>query len=491
MKTETVRTPAAPAPSARPAEGAAPASQPSSQPPSAEARGNPATAFSSAAPRENKVALPSVGGTQLPPGFRADEAAEKLHGLARPGFPPMRDQTRIDEMEKLFSGMDRAQVDTVKAAYIERYDADPEMDLRGNNFGQVFDLDPATEEKMVRAMNGPAVREQVVAVVHLLDLSEHGPLTVEDREAFFGQMAAVGYPYGRDHLSDELKRHTGKTLDQAMSALVSEMPPPRMEQTAPPERSVAVVVSSKGAQWQELMDWAKPMVDAGYHLQFFTADGNPVGIQGDSMLYSEKTGGLGFGSPPHLRFDGDVGRLGVDLASKAAPATAFDPSKFGQVYLAGGLGTDRDLTFSPNIHGMVQRAFDAGLDISAICHGPTILAHTMIDPQGDGTTEPVAKGLNMVGLPNILETYAIAGGRVPDVFLNPPPINVRETLAAAGANVSRFTDLQSVMHQDRVVTDEKAGRRIATGVGPLAARNLAEESIRLLESRAARAASRD
>lgn len=412
----------------------------------------------------------------------ANRIASELHLLVKPGLRGS-DARRLERMRSAIGGLDAPAMEQVRTAYIRKFNKDPEIDIRGFGIGQVAPRNRRTVEAMVELLNGPRIRSQVEVLHGLLEKQRAGkPFTTQDRQTFFRTMAEVGFPHGRSQLEREFKAKAGRSLESTLERLHAVMPPADAIPSTPASKNVAVVLSSQGAQWQELMDWAMPLIEAGYNLQVFTPDGKPVAYQHDSLLYSAATSKVGFGAPPHLRVDGPVGRHGMDLAANAAPADSFDPKHFAQVMVVGGLGTDRDLTNHPSIHGLVARAFEQGLDLASICHGPTVFAKTMIDG-GNGRREPLARGMDIIGLPNQMERAAIASGRVHEFYLDPPPIDVRKTLEAAGANMNRLVEMHSVVRPSRVVVDEKAGRQVATGVGPLAARNLGLESLRMLEAR--------
>jgi len=241
---------------------------------------------------------------------------------------------------------------------------------------------------------------------------------------------------------------------------------------------VAVVVTSFAGQWQEYSDYLWPLVQAGFSIQLFTVEGHPIRMELDSMLYSPKTAVLAFGSPARIAPGTKNYAITLEIAGNAMDIKHFRPSNYSNLFISGGLGTDRDLTFSAKLQGKVREAFDASINvISAICHGPTVLAHSYVT-LADRRNVSILNGITAIGLPSKLEWYAIVSSRVPPIFQNPPPINVEDDLRQAGAKYSLALLAYNLIHQDNVVIDTQknlAGQavKIITGVGPLATQNLA------------------
>jgi putative intracellular protease/amidase len=433
--------------------------------------------------------------------------AEALHGLAKDRLGS--DSERIDRTKTLLSGMNAKQIDAVRAAYVERYGCDPETQIRSGDIGQpLLRLDTATALEMVGAINAPQMKENAQALSGLLDKAKKGTLTQKDRNDYFAMLPMIGLydaptrknADGKDAMErtllDRAWKDQGKgvSLDSALKTIEGAMPAADLKITTPREKNIAVVVSSHGAQWQELMDWAKPMHDKGYHIQLFTPEGRPVAFQRDSLSVSTRTaeGYGGYGAPKSLDPKGRTGEIAKELLGNTASSAKFDPKKFGAVYLAGGLGFNEDvaiakgetlpngknhtvLTAQPNIEKMMNAAVGERLPIIALCHGPTLLAATNITI--NGKTEKLNKGIETASLPPF-EGYVGFTGRKEEQFTY--DVNTHNAMEEAGGETHVLKDIANM---SRVVKANKDGMDIITGPGPQAAANLADATIESLKNR--------
>lgn len=430
------------------------------------------------------------------------EMADVLHTLAkdRSNLFISNDATRLERMRELFSGLSADQIDGVRAAYISRYGSDPETNIRSWDFLQpLARLDDGLALEMVRVLTGPRLQENAAKISSLLDKAHSGTLTAEDREAYFSMMPMMGL-WDRPRRTsadganlDAMERkiligawgehadRTGVSLDDALRTIEAKMPPPDLTPKAPREQSVAVVVSSAGAQWQELMDWAMVMHEQGYHIQLFTPDGRPVAFQHDSLSVCENTAPLGHGCPPHLDPRGPAGELAKQLLANTAGAAQFNPKDFGAVFSAGGLGFNEDvvvanpvtgadgrthteLKSNPNIDAMMRAAVAERLPNISICHGPTILAATKMTVNGH--EESVNQGIETASLPPF-EGYVGLTRRKEAQFTY--DVNTHDVLGETGG-VTRVK--KDILNMKRVVMAQKDGMAIITGPGPQASRNL-------------------
>ena len=417
------------------------------------------------------------------------------------------DQVRMERMNALVGGLDVKTVEAVRAHYVAQFGCDPETHIRSWDLGQpLARLHDDLALEMVAALNGPRLAETAGTMGTLLQKAKAGTLTAQDRKTYFSTMPRVGLwnPPLRDDAKgmDAMERKIlarefakvapGVSIDDAMILIESKMPPPDLSTHAPREKSVAVIVSSAGAQWQEMMDFAMKMHAAGYSLQVFTPDGRPAAFQEDSMCVDGRTAPLGHGCPPHLDPAGEAGKLASEILGTTAGARDFDPSKFGAVFAAGGLGFNEDvaaarsvvgadgkkevvLKANSNIEGMMRRALDARLPEIAICHGPTLYA--AVQMKVNGKDEPVAKGLETASLPPF-EGYVGLTGRKEKLFTL--DVNTHGELAETGARTSVVKD---VANMQRVVTSEKAGIEFVTGPGPQASAHLADAAMAAMKRR--------
>jgi putative intracellular protease/amidase len=428
-----------------------------------------------------------------------------LHELAkdRSGILLHNDATRVERTKELFQGLSPQQVGAVRAAYIEKYGIDPELNIRSDGWGQpLAQLPRPVETEMVGAMNHAQFEQNAKELSGMLDRAKTGTLTQADRAEYFSMLPRMGLydapmraPAG-DASLDSMERtlierawgdqKKGVGFDDALKTIEAAMPPADLTPKAPREKSIAAIASSHGAQWQELMDWAKKMDAQGYHVQIFTPEGRPVAFQRDSMSVFKLSSG--FGSPESLDPAGPTGDVANKLLANTAPASKFDPSQFGAVYLAGGLGFNEDvavakagpdgktqLTPNPNVEKLMNAAVADRLPVVALCHGPTLLPTINIDI--DGKKEPLNKGLETASLPPF-EGYVGLTARKEIQFNY--DVNTHQAMAAAGGETHVLKD---IAHMSRVVKAEIDGQMVITGPGPQAAANLADATVEALNNR--------
>jgi putative intracellular protease/amidase len=100
------------------------------------------------------------------------------------------------------------------------------------------------------------------------------------------------------------------------------------------------------------------------------------------------------GKPPEDGFDADDPGQTTFLESKAyrrlsrsRKLSEVDVLDYDAVFFPGGLGPMVDITGNPEVQDAVIRAWDAGLIVSAVCHGPSAFLGVTLD---DGS--PLVRG---------------------------------------------------------------------------------------------------
>jgi putative intracellular protease/amidase len=156
------------------------------------------------------------------------------------------------------------------------------------------------------------------------------------------------------------------------------------------------------------------------------------------------------GKPPEDGFDaGDAGQTeflnskGYRRLSRSRKLTEVDVLDYDAVFFPGGLGPMVDITGNPDVQDVVIRAWNAGMIVSAVCHGPSAFLGVTLD---DGT--PLVSGRKLTSFSKAEEDgYASA-----DV-----PFDLETALRAEGA-LFESTD----PWQPKVVVDG----RLITGQNP-------------------------
>ncbi len=138
-----------------------------------------------------------------------------------------------------------------------------------------------------------------------------------------------------------------------------------------------------------------------------------------------------------------------------------DVRDYDAVFVPGGLGPMVDVTGNADVQATIRQAWDAGMIVAAVCHGPSALLGVKL---ADGT--PLVEGRHLTSFSRSEEDgYARA-----DV-----PFDLETALREEGALYESTADWQS-----RVVVDG----RLMTGQNPASAGPLARVIVEALEKQA-------
>ncbi|WP_198730500.1 type 1 glutamine amidotransferase domain-containing protein [Mycolicibacterium baixiangningiae] len=118
---------------------------------------------------------------------------------------------------------------------------------------------------------------------------------------------------------------------------------------------------------------------------FFPEIAHPVEELDKAGIAVEFSSPLG-GKPPEDGFDGDDPTQRAFRDSKAYRRLArsrklseVDVLDYDAVLFPGGLGPMVDITGNPEVQAVVTRAWEAGLIVSAVCHGPSAFLGVTVD----------------------------------------------------------------------------------------------------------------
>jgi len=134
-----------------------------------------------------------------------------------------------------------------------------------------------------------------------------------------------------------------------------------------------------------------------------------------------------------------------------------DVLDYDAVFTPGGLGPMADVARNPLVQATIARAWDNGMIVAAVCHGPCALLGVKTK---DGT--PLVKGRRLTGFSNAEED----GYASDDV-----PFRLETALVEEGAKFERAEPWQS-----RIVVDG----RLMTGQNPASAGPLAEAMVKAM-----------
>ncbi|CAG2147683.1 type 1 glutamine amidotransferase domain-containing protein [Cupriavidus plantarum] len=163
------------------------------------------------------------------------------------------------------------------------------------------------------------------------------------------------------------------------------------------------------------------------------------------------------GTPPEDGYDAnDPAQLAfrnsaaIRRMAHSRKLSEVDVLDYDAIFFPGGLGPMVDIARNPEIQQAVERAWQGGKIVAAVCHGPAALLGAKLE---DGT--PLIKGRKLTSFSNAEE----AGYAQADV-----PFLLEDALRAEGAEYS-----SADVWQEKVVVDGRlmTGQNPASG-GPLA-----------------------
>jgi len=190
---------------------------------------------------------------------------------------------------------------------------------------------------------------------------------------------------------------------------------------------------------------------------FFPEIAHPYEVFSQAGVAVEYASLLG-GTPPEDGYD-DKDPAQVAFRQSASfrrmgnsrPLSQVDVLDYDAIFFPGGLGPMVDIANNPQIQRAIERAWQGGKIVAAVCHGPAALLGVKLD---DGT--PLVQGRRLTGFSNAEELgYAQA-----DV-----PFLLEDALRAEGAVYSAAD-----VWQEKVVVDG----RLMTGQNPASGGALAK-----------------
>jgi putative intracellular protease/amidase len=201
-----------------------------------------------------------------------------------------------------------------------------------------------------------------------------------------------------------------------------------------------------------LLEAAHPwaiLTDAGFAIDIATPGGTGANIDPSSKDVDD---------PVNARFLADAG-VQAAVASPLALGQ-LDPSGYAAVYFPGGHGTMWDLPEASSVQSFVQRLYENGGIVGAVCHGPAALVNVRL---GDGSWLVANK---------TVASFTDDEERAIDMH-DVMPFLLASTLEARGAILEQAANFERA-----VAVDE----RLVTGQNPASADGVGEEMLKLLEA---------
>ena len=160
-------------------------------------------------------------------------------------------------------------------------------------------------------------------------------------------------------------------------------------------------------------------------------------------------------TPAQDRFKADKSAQAVLASTKRLDSVSAD--EFDAVFYPGGHGPLWDLAEDPASISLIERFYDSGKPVAAVCHAPGVLRHV----KHDG--EPLVKGRRVTGFTNS-EEEAVKLTKV-------VPFLVEDELKRLGGKYEKAGDWQSFAIVDG---------RLVTGQNPASSEVTAEALLKLL-----------
>jgi len=160
-------------------------------------------------------------------------------------------------------------------------------------------------------------------------------------------------------------------------------------------------------------------------------------------------------TPAQDRFKADKSAQAVLASTKRLDSVSAD--EFDAVFYPGGHGPLWDLAEDPASIRLIERFYDSGKPVAAVCHAPGVLRH--VKHEG----EPLVKGRRVTGFTNS-EEEAVKLTKV-------VPFLVEDELKRLGGRYEKVGDWQSFAIVDG---------RLVTGQNPASSEATAEALLKLL-----------
>lgn len=187
---------------------------------------------------------------------------------------------------------------------------------------------------------------------------------------------------------------------------------------------------------------------AGYEIDFLSPKGGLAPMDG-----------VDTNDPINAAFLANEALVAQTKATRAIPSV--DPARYDAVFFSGGHGTMWDFPEDRGVQALIRAVYERGGVVAAVCHGPAAVVNARLS---DGTL--LVEGKEVSSFTDE-EEVAVKLDHV-------VPFALESTLRARGA---RFVEAPN-FERKVAVSD-----RLVTGQNPASATGVAEEVVRLLESR--------
>jgi putative intracellular protease/amidase len=235
---------------------------------------------------------------------------------------------------------------------------------------------------------------------------------------------------------------------------------------------IAMVVSTVGFHWEEVFAAYWELKRAQCDVDLYSVDGAPARPDLRSLVLSGPGALVGLGILPSIAPTTKRGQELRRALDEIAPLKELDVARVDALYLPGGHGCLFDVNQNELLHDVIRRLYERGCILSGVCHATSTFAFVRSGGRD------IVRGHAMTGFPHALDRTLIPLGLVHPSFVPLPLVNDEE-LRRAGAELSLLDETRAVMDPRWVRVSP-----FITGVGPKAARGVAQQVKRALVARA-------
>jgi putative intracellular protease/amidase len=233
-------------------------------------------------------------------------------------------------------------------------------------------------------------------------------------------------------------------------------------------KRVAIIVSTVGFHWEELFDAFREFKRAGWIINFFTVNGRKPVADPNSVEINYFLSTFGIGVSQEDCPETELGKELNFLLKDFLHIDNLDVDQIDAIFLPGGHGCVFDVNISRKLHKKIYHAYKKNKVLAAVCHGTSAFSFVK-----DGA-HSIVHDKELTGFPDALDNILIKSGLVYEDYIPLPYMN-EEKMKEAGAKISPFNFLQSIINPKHVKVDYP----FITGIGPKASEDVAREVIDL------------
>jgi putative intracellular protease/amidase len=234
---------------------------------------------------------------------------------------------------------------------------------------------------------------------------------------------------------------------------------------------IAIPVSSVGYHWEELIAAYAQFKASNIEVALFTPHGKKANPDPTTIIKTGIFSALGFGTPRCIAPDTEIGKELLEKLDQVDSFNNMNTKNFDAIYIPGGHGCLQDINRDSTLHQKILEFYIDKKILSGVCHATSTFTFVTFN------NLPITHGKKLTGFPDFLDNNLVRVGLVPKQFL-PLPISNDKLLKKSGANFNVCNQALAVLFP----TYYRVDAPFVTGTGPKAAKRVAAETIKLLET---------